>query len=274
MRGTSDFRRATRLDRRGHCAALGSLALALWLVQASWCPSLARADMIGINFKGPTKAGMGASVGDRTAGVEPQSNWNDLGYWGSSSIKNDSGTVVANLSVNTSTSTDGYNSYATIPSDDGNRYLMRGYIRSSGASMTVTVSGLAVPFTNDGYDVIVYFDGGSSDADWITAYTITGGDITTVIYGKDKGGTGDWDGVFTKASGTSSDNVNALGNYVRFDGLKASAFTLTATPVTGMGQGPINGLQIIALPEPVSLALVGVGLAATLVARRRSPEGG
>jgi hypothetical protein len=244
--------------------------LALWLVQASWSPSLARADLIGINFKGPTKPETGASVGDRTAGVEPQSNWNDLGYWGSSSIKNDSGTGVANLSVNTSTSTDGYNSYTTIPSDDGNRYLMRGYIHSSGASMTVTVAGLGHPFTTHGYDVIVYFDGENGEsggADWITAYTITGGDITTVIYGKDEGGAGDWAGTFTEASGTSAEDANAVGNYVRFDGMKASAFTLTATPVSG--DGPINAIQIIAAPEPASLALLVLGLSAALGTRLR-----
>jgi hypothetical protein len=228
--------------------------------------------MIGINFKGPTQAGTGASVGDRTAGVEPQSNWNDLGYWGSSSIKNDSGTVVANLSVNTSTSTDGYNSYATIPSDDGNRYLMRGYIYPpSGSSMTVTISGLGPPSTTHGYDVIVYFDGENSKGDWVTAYAIAAGTVTATIYGRDAKATSAWNGVFLEAFGTSDDDATA-GNYVRFTGLTASGFTLTATPISG--DGPINAIQIIGAPEPVSLALVGVGLAATLVARRRSPAGG
>jgi hypothetical protein len=223
--------------------------------------------MIGINFKGPTQAGTGVSVGDRTAGVEPQSNWNDLGYWESSSIKNDSGAVVANLSVNTSTSTDGYNSYATIPSDDGNRYLMRGYIRSSGASLTVTVSGLGPPFKTDNYDILVYFDGENGSADWVTQYTI-GVDGTTIatVYGRDAKDTVQWDGTFVQSFGTSDADATA-GNYIRFTGLTSSGFTLTATPVDG--DGPINAIQIIGAPEPASASLLALGLASAFAARVR-----
>ena len=276
MRGTSDIRRATRLDRRGHCAALGYLALALWLVQASWGPSLARADLIGINFY---KTGTGSQMLDPSeeAGVEPQVHWNNV-YWnGKSQLHNDSGLVTA-VSVATTTSKDRDATWVPVgPSSSGDFRLMRQYIHSEGSGMTVIVSGLGPPFTVHGYDVIVYFDGengGKNDVDWVTRYDVgVDGTIIATVYGRDAKDTVQWDGTFVQAFGISAAAATA-GNYVRFDGLKASAFTLTATPVTGMGQGPINGLQIIALPEPVSLALVGVGLAATLVARRRSPAGG
>jgi hypothetical protein len=121
----------------------------------------------------------------------------------------------------------------------------------------------------------VYFDGPNDDKkdlDWVTAYAINDGVTTATTYGKDAKTAG-WKGTFVQAFGISAAAATA-GNYVRFTRLTGSGFTLTATPVTGMGQGPINGLQIIALPEPASLVLVGVGLAASLVARRRSPAGG
>ena len=146
---------------------------------------------------------------------------------------------------------------------------MRQYIHSDGSRMTVTVSGLEPPFTIHGYDVLVYFDGENGSADWVTQYTI-GVDGTTIatVYGRDAKDTVQWDGTFVQSFGTSAGNATA-GNYVRFTGLTGSGFTLTATPVTGMGQGPINGLQIIALPEPASLALLVLGLASALAARAR-----
>ncbi len=265
MRGTSDFRRVKGLDRRGHCAALGFLALAFWLVQASWCPSLARADMIGINFHGGK---YGKEIGAKTAGVEPQTNWNDVGWWTFTNLLNNTGATTA-VSVTTDTTKHTHNADISVdPPDGGNDYLMRGYIYPSGSAMTVTVSGLEPPFTTHGYDVLVYFDGpngGTSDVDWVAAYAINDGVTTATIYGKDAKTTG-WNGTFIQAFGTSSSDATA-GNYIRFAGLKASAFTLAATPISG--DGPINAIQIIGVPEPTSLALLVLGLASALAARPR-----
>jgi len=228
------------------------------------------ASMIGINFHGGTN---GRKIGTKEAGVEPQTNWNDVAWWTFTALRDSTGLATA-VSVTTDTTKHTYNSYVSVdPPYGGNDYLMRGYIYPSGASMTVTVAGLGQTFTHHGYDVIVYFDGpngGTKDVDWVTAYAINDGVTTATVYGKDAKTAG-WSGTFIQAFGTSTNDATP-GNYVRFTGLTSGTFTLTATPVTG--SGPINGLQIIALPEPASLALVGVGLAATLVARRRSPAGG
>lgn len=273
MRGTSDFRRAIRLDRRGHCAVLGSLALALWLVQASWCPSLARADLIGINFKGPTQAGTGASVGDQTAGVEPQTYWNDVGWWLPADLLDKTGATTA-VSVTTTTDKDAYNSYVNVdPPDGGNDYLMRGYIYTSGDPLKVIIADLEPPFTTDNYDIIVYFDGENESADWVTQYTIDVDGTTTIatVYGRDAKDTVPWDGTFVQSFGTSAGDATA-GNYVRFAGLTAGSFTLTATPVAG--SGPINAIQIIAAPEPASASLLALGLATALAARVQRPKPG
>ena len=268
MRGTSDIRCATRLDRRGHRAALGYLALALWLVQASWCPSLARADLIGINFKGDAN---GKMIGTKEAGLKPQTNWNDVGWWKATNLLNNTGATTA-VSVTTDTTKHTYNSYVSVdPPDGGNDYLMCGYIYPSGVPLTVTIAGLGPPFTTHGYDVLVYFDGpngGKSDVDWVTAYAINHGVAAATIYGKDAKSAG-WNGVFVQAFGTSTTDATA-GNYVRFTGLTASGFTLTATPING--DGPINAIQIISAPEPASASLLALGLASALAARVRRRE--
>jgi len=267
VRGTSDIRRATRLDRRGHCAALGYLALALWLVQASWCPSLARADMIGINFKGDAN---GKMIGTKEAGVEPQVNWNDVGWWTVSALRESTGQDTG-VSVTTTTTKHTYNSYIKVdPPDGGNDYLMRGYIYTSGGPLTVTISDLEPPFTTDNYDVIVYFDGENGSDDWVTQYTI-GVDGTTIatVYGRDAKDTVQWDGTFVQAFGISAADATA-GNYVRFHELTASSFTLVGTPVSG--EGPINAIQIISAPEPGTLGLVVLG-AAVMFRRRRAHPG-
>jgi len=223
--------------------------------------------MIGINFKGPTKEETGESVDHRTAGVEPQSNWNDLGNWTFASLLDNAGATSA-VSVTTNTNLEAYNSYVLIPSDNGNNYMMRGYIYPpSGSSMTVTVEGLEPPFTIHGYDVIVYFDGENGSADWVTQYTI-GVDGTTVatVYGRDAKDTVQWDGTFVQSFGGTAAGATA-GNYIRFTGLTGSGFTLTATP--DAGSGPINAIQIVSVPEPASLALVVLGAVGALAARTR-----
>ncbi|MGB2613262.1 MAG: hypothetical protein WBE06_00940 [Phycisphaerae bacterium] len=239
------------------------MALALWLVLAFWSASPACADLIGINFHGGT---YGRKIGAKTAGVEPQVNWNDVGWWTVSDLRESTGQVTG-VSVTTTTTTYTYNSYVKVdPPDGGNDYLMRGYIYTSGASLTVTIAGLEPPFTTDHYDVIVYFDGNNASADWITQYTLSvdGGPPTT-LYGKDAK-TASWNGTFVEGFGTSASDATP-GNYVRFTGLTSGAFTLTATPVAG--SGAINAIQIISAPEPASLALVVLGVVAALANRPR-----
>jgi uncharacterized protein (TIGR03382 family) len=223
--------------------------------------------MIGINFHGGT---YGRKIATKEAGVEPQKNWNDVGWWTVSNLLDSAGQATA-VSVTTDTTQQRYNSDVKVdPPDGGNDYLMRGYIYTSGGPLTVTIAGLEPPFTTDNYDVIVYFDGENGSDDWVTQYTI-GVDGTTIatVYGRDAKDTVQWDGTFVQAFGISAADATA-GNYVRFDGLKASAFTLTATPISG--DGPINAIQIIAAPEPASLALAVLG-AAVMFRRRRAHPG-
>jgi len=271
VRGTSDLRRATRLDRRGHRAALGYLALALWLVQASWSPSLARANMIGINFVGKGTVYSQPLAATESAGAPgfTQSNWNNAEGSSNSagqSLNDENGQGTGT----TLTWTYADKSYTSISDTPGDGRMMRGYISQfSSSAPTVTVSGLGTAFTSPGYDVLVYFDGENTTgtpSDWVTQYTLAvGGNMVATVFGKDAAGV-NFGGTFAKASGSTAGSATA-GNYVRFTGLTASGFTLTATPISG--DGPINAIQIIGAPEPASASLLALGLASALAARVR-----
>ncbi len=222
--------------------------------------------MIGVNFQGSS---YGKSVGPTmVAGVEPQSHWNDLtsGFSQLASVVDDSGNTIAGLVVDPNNGDTEFNSCVLVdPPFDGDSYLMRGYVDNfQDSPVSVVVTGLGAPFTTDGYDVILYFDGDNS-TDWTTDYTISvGGADVAAISGKDLANA-NFSGTFDDAT------TDGTGNYVRFTGLTSGEFTLTAMPQTG--DGPINGIQIVAVPEPTALALLSLGLAATLARRRQTQIG-
>ena len=231
--------------------------------------------MIGINFVGKgTASGTVytrplATTESAGAPGSNQANWNNAEGSSNStgqSLQDENGQET-DTTLKWTYSGKGWN--ANISDADGNGCLMKGYIYQFSGPPSVTVSGLGSPFTTSGYDVIVYFDGpngGGSDVDWVTAYAINDGVTTATIYGKDAKTAG-WSGTFIQAFGTSTTDATP-GNYVRFTGLTGNTFTLTATPVTG--SGPINGLQIVSVPEPLSMALLAVGLAIPLGLARKS----
>src|SRR5205807_7646231 len=51
---------------------------------------------------------------------------------------------------------------------------------------------------------------------------------------------------------------NSGGNYLLFTDVTGDSFTLTATPVNF--RSPVNALQIVATPEPATLAFAGVSM--------------
>jgi hypothetical protein len=100
---------------------------------------------------------------------------------------------------------------------------------------SVTVSGLSADFTSAGYSVIIY-------ADWsdnrIMDYTLN---ATT----KTIPATTLFDGDFVEGE-----------DYVVFRGLTSSSFSISGNV---SGRSTINGMSIIAVPEPGTFGMVGLG---------------
>lgn len=218
------------------------------------------ATSVGLNFVGGRSGGGGAGTGGTagnlvtgTAGVVTQGNWNNaLGSNGGPFALVDSD---GNATGATATWSGVPNSW-TVSGDaaaDGNAQLMNGYVDTNTTS-TTTLQVMDVPYHL--YDVIVYFDGdgtGRSGNYTVNGMTVLGADNANWPVGA--GG-----GVFDDAT---NDNV---GNFIRFSGLSGG---LNATAMAANFRGPVNGIQIINIPEPATVALLGmVGIAA--IRRRRA----
>lgn len=250
-------------------------------------PAIAAVNSVGINFVGGSTGGGGAIAAmqpSETAGVVPQAYWNNAGIGGQANGSvNRSGTLAAGtLTDSTGTLVPGLlcswnsqNSYSTFIADSaGSLRMMKGYLDSTGSNSpyqssttTVTIANLSSSFTSPGYDIILYFDGlidVSTSQDRIGRYRVFGGPTNTGTmldeeFGGDLAGI-DFSGFYTQAFGTSVANASA-GNFVRFSGLHASTITVDAFGFSdGIPRAPINGIQIVALPEPCAIALTILGL--------------
>jgi hypothetical protein len=252
--------------------------------------SLAQAQNIGIDWYG------GNGTGDQTqmnagdvAGVVPHGNWN--------SFLDTPGDTAETFPLHLS---DGNASGASVtfsgsPNDwdqnldqslSGNHKMMLGYIDTNDTSITtVMVSGLPASFTSAGYNVIVYYDGDNGTQERVGRYEING----VSMWGRDMGNFG---GTFVQGqtttdpapgmTGTGLDNLAAAvaavpaGNYMVFSGLTTPSFTLNvqaSASAGGTNRAALNGLQIVAIPEPSSVALLSLGaLGCAILARRRTRE--
>ena len=215
--------------------------------------------MIGINFVGKAKISYSQMDPTEVAGVEPQAHWNNA-VSGNGSLAAPAAPVVDETGAATGVSITWRADFgcSNIMNNPGNNRLMRGYITLLGPDPPkVTVGGLAAVFPH-GYEVLVYFDGYNESVAWVVDYYL-GGAVRT---GTDPAGV-NFGGVFMEDTGSG-------GNYLRFGPLADDTFTLTAVPQTGTTSSAINAIQILHVPEPATLVLVAVGLAATLWHRRTS----
>jgi hypothetical protein len=250
--------------------------------------SIATAQSIGIDWFG------GNGTGDQTqmlpgevAGVVPQSNWN--------SFIDATGTTAETFPLNLST---GAASGASVtfsgsPNDwdtgiteatSPNHKMMLGYIDTNDTSITtVAVNGLPASFTGPGYNVYIYYDGDNGTQERVGRYEING----VSMWGRDMG---NFAGTFVQGqtttdpapglSGTGLDNLAAAvatvpaGNYMVFGPLTSADFTLNvqaSASAGGTNRASLNGMQIVAVPEPATIAIVAIGLlgSAGLLVRRR-----
>lgn len=148
--------------------------------------------------------------------------------------------------------------------------LFLGGSGNAGESLTITLNN---SFNFSAYRILVFFDIGGGGprtyglqvTDGLTASTFWTQDTNTDS-DPDNDGIMNWKQTLATTSATAVKDAN----YAMFDGLRGNTFTITG--VSTGGRAVITGIQIIALPEPSSLAiwLLEGGGAALYVLRRRS----
>jgi hypothetical protein len=125
------------------------------------------------------------------------------------------------------------------------RNLMTGYLDTTDVTVTqVSVTGLDAEFTAQEYRVAVYINGGVNGRGG--QYTITTPDQVQSLA---LTGTQPFDGSYVGGE-----------DFLVFAGLTSPDFVLTAEPTVGTPpRAPINGIEIVAIPEPGSIVLLAMG---------------
>lgn len=243
----------------------------------------ANAASIGVNT-GPAQAGDGTSgshaqnnimLSTYTAGAEVvQDNWNQLlqSNWAIQTVKDDGGTLLATtVAVNTSWAA-GSTVLTGGELTDGNRLMMNGAMDNSGGPQGWTITGITYAL----YDVFIYYDGTSND-DRGGSYQVWDSDNSDALLASQSGyDTATFDGTYIQATGDGTDGSGQglNTNYVKLTGLSASNIKIRSL-ADQLGGGdttlraPMNGFQIVQVPEPSTTALLGLGGLALILRRRR-----
>lgn len=234
---------------------------------------------ISVSWSGDGRAVMGATDVAGAPGVR-YSNWNTITNGGAASLTPiyEDGTTASGVTVTPSVI--GFSDRGAVAADaSGDTKLFNG-VRdvSSTASdaWSIDVAGLA--FAE--YDVYVYRR--SENLGRAGSFTI--GDTTYYAQsmpGSHGGNASDETGYLLSTDTTyTGDLINAggtvaaqidQGNYVKFSGLTGSSFTLDMGALSddSAPRNKVAGIQIVAIPEPSTLGLIGAFGGGLLFFRRR-----
>lgn len=191
-----------------------------------------------------------------SAGVVSATNWNLS--TGATTLNYDNGTA----SGTTMSLAGGFGAWGIggvgAPDADGtyNKAIFDGYYNCFSSTLTLGNISLA------SYNLYVYF---SSDVDGRTG-TISDGATTYSFATMGIAATSGANALFSQTTDLANGYPNA--DYAIFSGLTGSSQTLTITSIPNNGMG-IAGFQIVAVPEPGTLALAGLGGLGLWVWRRR-----
>jgi hypothetical protein len=248
--------------------------------------SQANAQSFGIKFLGQTTDPVTGS-----AGVVPISGWNNI-----ANATYNSGTVLSSDGSSSATLTlAGPGAHNTWRSSGGvltggNDSLMNGYMDLGGGvngTATASISGLV---SGSVYDVFIYDFSDqtrpSNNGDWLSNYSVNGGAVSYVpTLGV---GTSAYDATSATVGGafsgfvqgttystnfnTGTANASDFGNYIEFLNVTATGgvITIAGNPDTANTfRSPLNGFEIVAVPEPSIAGLSVLGGLLALVAVRR-----
>ncbi|MGC8541338.1 MAG: PEP-CTERM sorting domain-containing protein [Phycisphaerae bacterium] len=227
----------------------------------------AQASVVDIQFLvtgGNTATSFSGSQGAYTGDSLTAPTWNVINTSHTATSGAASNLVASNGTVTTEnvsfTMTGGYVSTATTTfgNGGGTNDLLQSYLLNNPGTGTVTLTGLA-----DGGNYQLYlYSGSGSYNNAATNFAITTGSGSAAA--------GSNGGVVNVANGNLAFTENT--NYVVFNATADATGTLAIsyTGAPGKAEADINGLQVIATPEPATMGLVTAGaLGLLLVGRKR-----
>lgn len=252
------------------------------------------ASIIGVNFQGAFNSGTTLAAGD-SAGVVAATNWNNIAAATSGSVANlnDNTGVASGVSFSYSGSDTGYSITRTagVTPDQKLLYGFASAPAKSGSGLTGGVENTPLTLHFSGlsysaYNVYVYYESDAANRNgWISSGTVTWNattgqfaSTTGTIFGVQTDPTNSLAGTYVQATNTTilpngDSGIAATyssGNYVLFNNQTGSSFDITFGVQSDPGWG-IAGVEIVAIPEPSSVCLIGLAVAVILVpfARRR-----